>query len=66
MFFKVRIGSKSPAEFSPPIGAFMELRYNANLPCLVNLAPSVLYGLLLIIFSCNNEYHIFSTVVVET
>ncbi len=23
-------------EFSPPIGAFMELRFNANLPCLVS------------------------------
>ncbi len=41
MFFNVRIVSKSPAELSPPIGAFMELRYNANLPCLVNLALSV-------------------------
>ncbi len=28
---------KSPAEFSAPIGAFTELRSNANLPCLVNL-----------------------------
>ncbi len=26
LFFNVRIVSKSPAEFSPPIGAFMELR----------------------------------------
>ncbi len=34
----VRIVSKSPADFSPPIGAFMALRSNANLPCLVKLA----------------------------
>ncbi len=33
MFF-----SKSPAEFTQPIGAFMGLRFNANLDCLVNLA----------------------------
>ncbi len=38
VFFNVHIVSKSPAEFSPPIGAFMELLSNANLPCLVNLA----------------------------
>ncbi len=40
MFFNVRIISKSHAEFSPPIGGFMELHSNANLPCLVNLALS--------------------------
>ncbi len=34
----VSIVSTSPAEFSPPISAFMELRINANLPCLVSLA----------------------------
>ncbi len=28
MFFNVRIVSKSPVEFSPPISAFMELRSN--------------------------------------
>ncbi len=33
----------SPAEFPPPIGAFMELRSNANLPCLVNLAQGVTF-----------------------
>ncbi len=32
LFFNVRIVSKSPAEISPPIGAFMELRSNTNLP----------------------------------
>ncbi len=37
VFFNVHIVSKSRAEFSPPIGAFMELLSNANLPCLVNL-----------------------------
>ncbi len=42
VFFNVRIVSKSPTEFSPPICAFMELSLNANLPCLVNLAPSFL------------------------
>ncbi len=35
VFFNVCIVSKSHAEFPPPIGAFMELRSNANLPCLV-------------------------------
>ncbi len=35
VFFNVRIVSKSPAEFSPPIGAFMQLRSNTSLPCLV-------------------------------
>ncbi len=39
VFFNVHIVSKSPAEFFPPIGAFMELCSNANLPCLVNFAP---------------------------
>ncbi len=32
LFFNVCIVSKSPAEISPPIGAFMELRSNTNLP----------------------------------
>ncbi len=41
VFFNVHIVSKSHAEFSPPIDAFMELLSNANLPCLVNLAQSV-------------------------
>ncbi len=41
IFFNVRIVSKSPTEFSPPIGAFMELRSNANLPYLANLALNV-------------------------
>ncbi len=36
VFFNVCIISKSHAH--PPIGDFMELRSNANLPCLVNLA----------------------------
>ncbi len=39
MFFNVRIVTKSPAELSPPIGAFMELRSNANLPRLVKSGP---------------------------
>ncbi len=38
VFFNVCIVSKSPAEFSPRIGAFMELCSNANLSCLVNMA----------------------------
>ncbi len=38
VFFNMRIVSKTPAEFFSRIGAFMELRSNANLPCLVNLA----------------------------
>ncbi len=38
VFFTVRIVSKSPAKFSLPFGASMELRSKANLPCLVNLA----------------------------
>jgi len=42
VFFNVRIVSKSPAEFSPSISDFMELRSIANLPCLVNLTPSFL------------------------
>ncbi len=41
VFFNVRLVSKSHAEFSPPIGAFMELHSKDNLPCLVNLALSV-------------------------
>lgn len=40
--FNVRIISKSPAEFSPPIGAFIELRSNTTLQCLVSLAPNTL------------------------
>ncbi len=31
LFFNVRIVSKSPAELSPPIGAFMELYYHLKL-----------------------------------
>ncbi len=31
--------SKSSAEISTPIGAVLELRSHANLPCLVKLAP---------------------------
>ncbi len=42
VFFNVHIVSKSPAELSPPICAFMEMRSNANLPCLVNLAHKVI------------------------
>ncbi len=41
LFFNVHIVSKSPAECSPPIGAFMELCSNANLPCLENLALDI-------------------------
>ncbi len=41
--FIVRIVSKSHAECSPLIGAFIELRSNANLPCLVNLAHNQLF-----------------------
>ncbi len=41
VFFNVHLISRSPAEFSPPIGTFMELRSNARLPCLVNLALNV-------------------------
>ncbi len=47
VFFNMRIVSKSHTEFSPPIGAFMELRSNANFPCLVNLAPCMLKHFLL-------------------
>ncbi len=32
VFFNVCIVNKSPAEFSPPIGGFMELRSNALCP----------------------------------
>ncbi len=42
VLFNVRIVSKSPAEFSPSICAFMELRSNANLPCSVKLALDIL------------------------
>ncbi len=43
LFFNVRMASKPPAEFFPPIiGAFMELRSNANFLCLVNLALNVI------------------------
>ncbi len=45
LFFNVRIVSKSPAELSPPIGAFMELYSNANLPCLLYLAHCVSIGI---------------------
>ncbi len=48
MFFTVRIVSKSPAKFSTPIGAFMELRSNVNLPCLVNLALNILSEILVL------------------
>ncbi len=41
VFFNVHIVSKSPAECSPPIGAFMELCSNVNLPRLVNLALDI-------------------------
>ncbi len=47
VFFNVCIVSKSPAEFSPPIGGFMELRSNVNLPHLVNLALNYSYDKLL-------------------
>ncbi len=47
LFFNVHIVSKSPAEISPPIGAFMELRSNSNLPSLVNLALNLIAGILL-------------------
>ncbi len=40
VFFNLRIVSKSPAEFSPPIGVVLELRSRANLPCLVKLSLS--------------------------
>ncbi len=42
VFFNVHLVSKPPAEFSSSIGTIMELRSNANLPCLVNLAQDVL------------------------
>ncbi len=42
VYLIVLIVSKSHAEFSPPIGALIELRSNVNLPCLVNLALDVL------------------------
>ncbi len=42
LFFNVRMASKPPAEFSPPICVFMELRSNANFLCLVNLALNVI------------------------
>ncbi len=51
LFFNVHIVSKSPTEFSTPIGAFMELRSNANLPCFVNLAQfiKIIHGIKIII-----------------
>ncbi len=42
VFFNVRMASKPPAEFYPPICVFMELSSNANFPCLVNLALNVI------------------------
>lgn len=41
MFFILHVISKSPAEISMPIGAVLELRSRANLPCLVKLALNV-------------------------
>ncbi len=38
VFFNLCIVIKSPAEMSLPIGAVLELRSSANLPCLVKLA----------------------------
>ncbi len=38
LFFNLHHVSKSPVEFSTFVSAFMELRSNANLPCLVNLS----------------------------
>ncbi len=43
MFFNLLIVSKSLAEISTLIGAVLELRSNANLPCLVNLALSLFH-----------------------
>ncbi len=38
VFFNVHLVRKSPTEFYIPICAFMELHFNDNLPCLINLA----------------------------
>ncbi len=38
VFFNLCVVSTSPAEISMPIGAILELRSRANLPCLVKLA----------------------------
>ncbi len=43
VFFNLRFVSKSPAEISIPIGALLELRSRANLPCLVKLALKVFF-----------------------
>ncbi len=40
VFFNLHVVSKSPSEISPPIGAVFGI---ANLPCLVKLAPSLLW-----------------------
>lgn len=54
LIFDVRIVSKSPTEFYPPIGAFMELRSNAILPCLVNLAHLLFTEITPIYFGLNS------------
>ncbi len=46
LFFNVHLVIKLPAEFSPPIGAFMELCSNAN------LAPNIHF----LIFYCIQVY----------
>ncbi len=45
VFFNVHLVCKSPTEFSTPICAFMELHFNDNLPCLVNLALYVKWSI---------------------
>ncbi len=42
LFLMCTLPVNHPQNFFPPICTFMELRSNANLPCLVNLALSLL------------------------
>ncbi len=51
--------SKSPAELFTLIGAVLELRSRANLPCLLNMAPNDqnLISQGVILFHGNDIYH---------
>ncbi len=56
MFFNLHVIIISPAAFSTPIGAFIGLQSNANLPCLVNLAPRPWHIKLIVCFLVNRYY----------
>ncbi len=55
LFFNLHIICKSPTEFCTPICAFMELRSNANLACLVNLGLSRIVDCRVQTFSCDGK-----------